>query len=255
MPGTKLIPEKITSPFQLMAAWFSMLVLLSSVLLTAAAKISEPSWAAGYLVIFTSIVVVLVIACVTLMLTVFRPHLQDGKEYARWLRDKSAYYLTDKSEMIFKRADNFVASEVSGKGIKKSACLVNVVDMLSSSDLVSSLRHQGFNAQIYDERFYSDETNEPEQHEAIWVGSRVSLRDALKVIETSVSHWKHLKYLELSSDDASPPDEIHDEMFIGGSSQTAVARGLREWRAEEIQALLKSKTIASFHRAVRQKYS
>jgi hypothetical protein len=47
MTGTKLNPEKITSPFQLMAAWFAMLVLLISILLTAAVNITKPDWAAG----------------------------------------------------------------------------------------------------------------------------------------------------------------------------------------------------------------
>lgn len=79
MSGTKLIPEKITSPFQLMAAWFSMLVLLVGVLLAAAIKIEKPEWAAGYLVICSTILIMVVLGCVTLMLTKFRPHLQDGK--------------------------------------------------------------------------------------------------------------------------------------------------------------------------------
>ena len=34
MAGTRLTPEKITSPIQLMAAWFAMLILLVSVFLT-----------------------------------------------------------------------------------------------------------------------------------------------------------------------------------------------------------------------------
>jgi hypothetical protein len=91
MEGTRLVPERITSPFQLMAAWFSMLILLVSVLLAAAVNITRPNWAAGYLVIFSSVVVAAVLGCVTLMLTVFRPHLQEGKEYAQWLKDTNTY--------------------------------------------------------------------------------------------------------------------------------------------------------------------
>jgi hypothetical protein len=58
MAGTKLTPEKITSPIQLMAAWFAMLVLLVSILLAAAINITKPEWAAAYLVIFTSVLVI-----------------------------------------------------------------------------------------------------------------------------------------------------------------------------------------------------
>jgi len=91
MSGPELDPGRITSPFQLMAAWFAMLILLVSTLLTAAAHISDPSWAADFLLILSAVVIGVVLTFVGVMLTVFRPHLQDGKEYSEWLKDKNTY--------------------------------------------------------------------------------------------------------------------------------------------------------------------
>ncbi|MEH2510150.1 hypothetical protein V1291_001504 [Nitrobacteraceae bacterium AZCC 1564] len=151
MAGTKLIPEKITSPFQLMAAWFAMLVLLVSILLTGAANIKSPEWAAGYLVIFTSVVVVSVLGCVTLMLTVFRPHLQEGKEYAQWLRDKNAYSSgLIRSEQITvpsKVQRNLKTSELRKKG--QASFLISVSNLPGAHGLIRALEEAGFRAKIY----------------------------------------------------------------------------------------------------------
>ena len=57
-----------------MAAWFVMIVLLVSILLTAAANIKKPTWAAGFLVISSVCLAVIVMLAVFVMLTVFRPH-------------------------------------------------------------------------------------------------------------------------------------------------------------------------------------
>jgi len=44
MAGTQLTPENIKSPIQLMAAWFAMLVLIESVLLTAVGTAAKPRY-------------------------------------------------------------------------------------------------------------------------------------------------------------------------------------------------------------------
>lgn len=75
MSDSNLMPDKIKSPIQLMAAWFVMLVSVITVLLTTAINIEKPEWAAGYLVISATIAILIVIGCVLLMLTRYRPHL------------------------------------------------------------------------------------------------------------------------------------------------------------------------------------
>lgn len=256
MPGTKLVPEKITSPFQLMAAWFSMLVLISSVLLTAAVRISKPDWAAAYLVIFTSVVVFIVLGCVILMLTIFRPHLQDGKEYARWLKDKNAYSTVSFREALpVRRPRRIVAPSSNDKDAQKAHdVVVNIVATPQSLQLMRQLVASGFNARIYEGPDPDEEDNVLEKQEAIWVGSRVPYKEAIEVIKLSLEQWPHLKYVEISSDGADPPDEIHDEIFIGGSTSTAIENGLKSWSRADFAKLNSSINLHSFHAAIRRKY-
>lgn len=257
MAGTKLTPEKITSPFQLMAAWFSMLILLVSVLLTAAAKISTPPWAAAYLVIFTSIVILLVLGCVTLMLTVFRPHLQEGKEYAQWLRDKNTY----SAGLLVREqpSPNRIPAAARGKKIADEEGIFPVHvngDAPGAKDVVRALRRAKLRAETYSDAY--DRVDEPdrlEEHEAIWVGYRVPVSEAVRAIRVSLDKWPHLKYLHLSNDSDAPPDEVHGEMFIGGSSSTARDYGLRPWCREELESLTEDMSREAFHHAIRDKYS
>ena len=257
MAGTKLVPEKITSPFQLMAAWFSMLILLVSVLLTAAVNITRPDWAAGYLVIFSSIVVVAVLGCVTLMLTVFRPHLQEGKEYAQWLRDTNTYSpgLIVKERTTVKRARRTSALASSMEIDRNFNVLVNAA-CPGSADVLAVLHRARFSAEEYRSPGAVDRHRAAvSESAAIWIGSRVQGAAAVEAIKFAMTAWPHLKYMHLSSDDLDPPDEIHDQIFFGGATSTAKRFGLRAWSAEEVRDLPSNITDADLHKAVRGKYS
>jgi len=254
MAGSQIIPEKITSPFQLMAAWFVMLVLLSSVFLTAASKIEKPDWAAGYLVVFTSLLALVVIGCVTLMLTKFRPHLQDGKEYAQWLKDKGKY----SSGLVFKgHPSKSISTKASYKSADSKSSLitnvdVNVVNTYDSNEMIAHLKSEGFNADIYaqDREPYQSHSGQ----ESIWLGSRVNPSIACQVMKAAIKKWPHLKYVHLSNDGGDPPDEVHDQIFIGGSTNTAKQFGIRKWTNQDFAQLDDSMNLSELHSAVRDKY-
>lgn len=257
MAAPKLIPEKITSPFQLMAAWFAMLVLLVSILLTAAINITTPDWAAGYLVVFTSVLILSVLACVTLMLTIFRPHLQEGKEYAQWLKDKLAYsqgtYETNqripKQKLSRKRSDS-VAQASSTKNFS-----INISNATGAQRVLGALLKENFSARIYCPPYREeDPIDDHMTHEAIWVGCDLPVKETIEAIKISVKNWPHLKYIELSNDGTSPPDEIHRELFIGGASSTATEHKLEPWLNDEIFSLDERMSREDFHRCIRRKY-
>lgn len=264
MAGTQLVPEKITSPFQLMAAWFAMLVLLVSVLLTAAANISHPEWAAGYLVVFASLVVLVVIACVILMLTKFRPNLQEGREYAEWLKDRNTYssgYLQKEPSQstTARHQQRRIQSAIRSSGVANSGFLISVINAVGSQTLVESLKNLGFNVELYEERHISSsEEQKPQSRkksEGIWVGSRVDSKVAIQAIKVAASIWPELKYLHLSSDGGEPPDYVHDQLFLGGATSTAKRYGLQKWTQEELLALDDEMSLEEFHSAIRAKYS
>lgn len=259
MAGTKLTPEKITSPFQLMAAWFSMLILLVSVLLTAAVNITRPDWAAGYLVIFSSIITVGVISCVTLMLTLFRPHLQEGKEYAQWLKDKNAYSpgLIVQERATPKRARQSAGSTSSASaGVDRSIKILVNTRCPGSDDLITALRRSQFFAGGYASPMEGEQDKRsPEEATAIWVGSRLQAAAVIEAMKLAVAVWPHLKYVSLSTDGSDPPDEVHEQLFFGGATSTALNEGLQPWSADEIRALSSDLPQTEFHRAIRAKYS
>ncbi|MCC4238328.1 hypothetical protein LL266_17775 [Vibrio anguillarum] len=248
MSGTNLTPEKITSPFQLMAAWFAMLVLLSSVLLTAAVQIESPVWAAGYLVCFTSFVVIVVITCVFLMLTKFRPHLQDGKEYARWLKDQGQYTQGVRLPEL--------ASEGVGR-VEDRNFLVSLLNTPSAMALSQKLKARGYNVEIYESP--SPVTTEVHTslsgHEGIWLGSRIPAREAINAIQLVLNDWSELKYIHLSMDGGDPPDYVHEQIFFGGSNKVVERYNLKPWTLKELMNLNPEISDEEFHRKIREKYS
>ncbi|MDN7131328.1 hypothetical protein JNO04_03070 [Halomonas sp. MC140] len=255
MSGPQIIPEKVTSPFQLMAAWFVMLVLLTSVLLTAAIKIDKPDWAAGYLVIFASILILLVIGCVTLMLTKFRPHLQDGKEYAQWLKDKGKYASVG---VVEKHNVTTTSVNLSQQNNRNESSLITnvgifVVNAVGSEEMLKVLKDEGFIADIYqpNREAYDDLSSQ----EGIWLGCRVRPAVACQVVKAAVKQWPHLKYVHLSNDGDDPPDEVHDEIFIGGSTSAAKRYGIQKWSTQDFENLKESMSRKELHKMVREMYS
>jgi len=85
MPESKIQPHNITKPIQLLAVWFVGLIALVGVLLTAAAKISQPPWVCPLLVIAAIFLIPLFIFLIFLMQTKFRTQSLDDQHYAEWL--------------------------------------------------------------------------------------------------------------------------------------------------------------------------
>lgn len=253
--------EKINSPIQLMAAWFVMLILLSGVLLTAAVEIKKPEWAAGYLVISTTILILIVIGTVILMLTKFRPHLQEGKEYAEWLKEQNRY-----SEGVIKddSQNNFVSSIKSTMDLLKKKVKseeeVNILNeledeiiytvMVSNIEGVDSIiaGFKELDVEVELNNVHGDKTIE--SHQAIWLGSNIPAEYAVPIIKKAVEIWPHLKYIGFSSEEG--PDYTHWQIYIGGATSTALDRGYKPWTNDEI-ANLEVKDTALFHRDIRKK--
>ena len=268
MQETRIHPEKITHPVQLMAAWFVMLVLLVGVLLTAATKIDQPTWAAGFLVISSVVLSVLVMLAVFLMLTKFRPHLQGPKEYAEWLKDE---HRREKESLPELEIHDIPELQPQVATVPMSADIdilllrqimthpVHVSYLRNVHKLLSALRELGFKVEVYEgvgSSMKRLEFNSADEHRAIWIGSRVSPRVASLVLKTAISFWPHLCYIHLSSDTtARPPDSIQDEIYLGGSTRAAQKYGLESWSKEEILELPDNMKIEDFHKTIRSKYA
>lgn len=262
MSTSKIEPEKITNPMQLMAAWFVMLVLLVTVLLGAAAKISEPSWAAGYLVISATLLICIVIICVFLMLTKFRPNLQDSEKYAIWLKDQNKFVETtepkktvhkDKLPKLELSPDLSPQEQISQLKLVR-ACDVVVVNSDYSQLIIENLLKAGFPASLY-ERDIPNKNHELCESTGIWVGESLNPKAVLMAIEIALGYWPQLAYLHLSSDSEGAPFETHEQLFIGGANSAVKRLNLLPWSKEEINSIPMNISSKEFHQKIREKYS
>jgi hypothetical protein len=92
MAQPKIEAHRITKPIQLLAVWFSALVLIDSAFLVAAAKIEYPSWVGPMLSIAAVAFVPLFLIAAFLMQTLFRPQLQDDSHYSEWLKRREKVF-------------------------------------------------------------------------------------------------------------------------------------------------------------------
>src|SRR3990172_11216682 len=92
MTSPRIEPHRITRPIQLLAVWIAGLIVLVAALLTAAAKISEPSWLPAFFGISAVGLIPLFVVLIFVMQTRFREQLQDDPYYADWLRRQDAAF-------------------------------------------------------------------------------------------------------------------------------------------------------------------
>jgi hypothetical protein len=93
MTEPKIEPHRITKPIQMLAVWFSALVLVDGAFLTAASQITKPDWVAPMLAIAAVTIVPVFLIAAFLMQTVFRAHLQDDQHYSKWLKSQAKTFV------------------------------------------------------------------------------------------------------------------------------------------------------------------
>jgi hypothetical protein len=107
---SKIDPQKVTKPIQLLAAWLVGLIVINTGFLAAAVKIGTNHWTSGTLVIAAIINVPLFLIAIFLLQTKFRPELQEDSYYSKYLDKKSNKYIAaptnmEKDSEILKRVE------------------------------------------------------------------------------------------------------------------------------------------------------
>ncbi|UVT19242.1 MAG: hypothetical protein H8K03_15760 [Nitrospira sp.] len=130
---------------------------------------------------------------------------------------------------------------------------VEVNLLAGAEDLVFELRHLGFKAGFYTSA--TDDSNTANEHEGIWVGSRIPVPYALAVIKAAKTHWPFLRYVMILGDKgSSPPKHVHYRMFIGGATSVAHRNKLRPWNYEDFERLNEDMSLKHFHSYIRSFY-
>lgn len=94
-----------------------------------------------------------------------------------------------------------------------------VTDFFNVDDFISNMKLLGVYFKVYDVQ--RDEfTDNFEENAAIWLGKNIEVEVAKMVITEAKRFYPHLKYIKLSQ--ASEVYEVHNELYIGGSTKSAI---------------------------------
>lgn len=117
MTEQRILPEKVTKPIQLLAAWLVGLILVDASFLLGAQQITRPEWASALLVISAVANVPVFIGALFLLQTKFRPQMQEDSYYSQYLEREKSFTVTQQdtaAEVIEKEvvvtADKIVKS-------------------------------------------------------------------------------------------------------------------------------------------------
>lgn len=133
MSKNNIKPEKITKPIQLMAVWFSALIFLVGLLLTAANTIKTPNWITPMLSIFVILIIPVFIYFIFLLQTKFRSELQDD-HYFSLSKDYNNYAITTKSnESEFDKLSDLYKSFNEFSTIQKEK-LEEIISIINNSN-------------------------------------------------------------------------------------------------------------------------
>jgi hypothetical protein len=87
MNNPNIQPEKISTPFQLLAVWFTALIFLVGVLLESALRIDR-EWLKAVLVIAAIGFVLVFVVLIFLMQTKFRPQMQSDEHFSKYIKER-----------------------------------------------------------------------------------------------------------------------------------------------------------------------
>jgi hypothetical protein len=133
---------------------------------------------------------------------------------------------------------------------------ISLTPMKGSRELVTELRESGYAASLYGEESDRLEAR-PEDQAAIWVGAAVPPNIVVDVITIARRQWPYLRYVHLSSDgDSSAPEYIHTQIYLGGSTGSAITfLKCRPWDHDDFTRLSNAMTTEELHQYIRARYA
>lgn len=166
------------------------------------------------------------------------------KQLAAQPQKNTSIEIVEKAEQeVNKLIDDYVVVKKSFLRYK-----VEISPIKNCYGLMEVLQDRGYDASIYTMAFISDDfESQHTQHEAIWLGCNVPVDMAVDVIKLAKSFFPHLKYIELSNTDRFVPDEVHNQIYIGGASSTARERNLKTLTSADFEKLYTMKDISELH--------
>lgn len=102
---------------------------------------------------------------------------------------------------------------------------VSVTNFKNVQDFRNLLSKKGYTSKIFGNL---DKPEDFKSHKSIWLGYKVPFEIALDVIRIAKEFYPHLEYISLSREDEEPPEYIHHQIYVGGSTESAKDFGLKK---------------------------
>jgi hypothetical protein len=163
--------------------------------------------------------------------------------------------LVERSGAVSRSFDGEIPNLLKKRDLSRYIVLATRLDGVG--ELVAGLKALGLAASVYDSPAWieGDDLNR-DNHTAIWVGRKVPAEIVLSSIRVARQHWPFLVYIYISGDlSDTPPEEVHSQLYFGGSTRTARRYGLLPWSNAEVEALDSSASNEDFHSAIRSHYT
>jgi hypothetical protein len=126
---------------------------------------------------------------------------------------------------------------------------ISVSNFPNAKSFIVKLNNIGYDAEIYEAYRGVSIFSE---HKAIWLGYRVGFIAAKKIILIAKESFPQIEYIELSNDfESSPPEYVHSQIYIGGSTIAAEEKGLKPFGSKDWEKLKATNDIESLHNLIK----
>jgi len=138
----------------------------------------------------------------------------------------SEYYqnLTEKIQALENRIINKPNELYNSEN--KNLFIYTITPLPKFKQFITILKQKGYNFKIYKPIppiQELEDNNTINESRAIWLGKNIPFNISKEVITDAISFYPHLQYIHISGDlREDPPARIHDNIFIGGSTSTAI---------------------------------
>lgn len=132
--------------------------------------------------------------------------------------------------------------------------IVEISNFRTAPELKIILEKMGYPTRIYSSPGEDDDKNYSKlsEHKCIWLGQRVKFQSAIAVIRAAKVKYPTLTYIELTEYEEFIPDEIHDSIYIGGATSTAIESGLKSWTNEDFDRLFSVTSQKEFRELINE---
>ena len=114
-----------------------------------------------------------------------------------------------------------------------------IANVAKAATIKKDFEKKGYkNVTIYTR--FKDEIFADNESEAIWVGVNIDFETIKKVINDAVSIYPNLKYVSISKENK---DNAAKEIFIGGSTNTAIERNAKKLSTEDFKAIRNARNM------------